>query len=289
MAPRTVVTASLILVLAGGCGGGSSTADPEAQRVEDLVSRDAAEGLLSEGTPTAADIERAADQIDVQCEHTDGPDYECVFDWGEELGPRACTVRADDAATRVESIRCGGAEAPVTAGEYVDCATVSRVAEVSDLRHDLHENQRPVSLSVAHRPELEKADIVAMRVAATPDRLCVEWRTAAPIEPKYAFNVWIWPTQAPPHTIALAVTFEPGQDPDIGMSGGGGSLSGRAGTRGRWTSLLVEADQLTEEGRATLERPFTFSAQSAWVVGRTHPDQAYGDWLPNGSERPVYP
>jgi hypothetical protein len=289
--PRPVVGAlgvALAVVLLAGCGSGG--APWEGDRVEDLVSRYTAEGLLREVTPTEDRIDRAARDIDVTCIPAGRPDYECIFHWGGELGPRRCTVRTDPAQTRVESMRCGGAdEAPVTDDEFTDCSTIGPVVTATDPRHDLHENQRELAPAAARRAELRKTDLIAMRVAATEERLCVEWETVAPIEPKHSFNLWLWPSQAPPITLALSVTFEAGLAPDVRLSSRG-SLSGRAGTSGRRTSVVIEADDIPPgDARDTLRDAFTFSAQSAWVAGRDHPDQAYGDSLPNATIRPTYP
>jgi hypothetical protein len=80
---------------------------------------------------------------------------------------------------------------------------------------DVDENSLPPPREHATGAGLSKADLRGVRVAATRDRLCVEWETAAPIEPEYGF--------------------------------------------------------------------------SAWVVGRTHPDQAFGDDLNPVAGRPSYP
>lgn len=285
---RRRAAAAFVLIAFAGCGaeaGGESSG-----RVEELVKRDLVKALLDEGgTPSEAEIEDAADKVEVSCRAARAADYECTLD-SRELGERPpCTVRVNSLGTRITSMRCGGSrEAPVTHEEYVDCSTIGQVVQVTDPAADLNENQRPLDPTVARREELKKTDLRAMRVAATPQRLCVEWETAAPIQPKHAFNLWTYPDNRPDGGITLAVKFEARQAPDIGLFGRG-STSGRVGTRGRLTSLLIEADDLPQEWRAGLGERFTFSAQSAWIVGRTDPDQAYGDRLPDGLDRPAYP
>ena len=275
----------VIAIALAGCRGGSD--DRGADRVEELLKKRIAGDLLNEVDASESQIDEAARKLDVTCKPTRGQDYECITD---TTAPQdsACTVRANADQTRIESIRCGvTGEAPVTTGDYVDCSSVAAVVEVADPEGDLNENQRPPDPAVVRRKELRNVDLTAMRVAATPERLCVEWETAAPIaiEPRHSFDLWLYPVGQQAWRMSLAVTFEDGQAPDISASGRG-SISGRAGTRDRRTSIVIEAEDLPE---GALEEPFTFSSQNAWVVGRTDPDQAYGDSLPNGPERPTYP
>lgn len=271
-----------------GCAGGGG--DRGADRVEELYKRHIAAGLLNEVDATESRIDEAARGLDVTCEAMGGSDYKCTT---ETSGSRdaACTVRANRDQTRIEDVRCGvTGEPPVTTGNYADCSSVAAVVEVADPEGDLNENQRPLDPAVARRKQLRNVDLIAMRVAATPERLCVEWETAAPIapEPRHSFNVWLYPVGQQAWEMSLAVTFENAQAPEISTSGGG-SISGRAGTRGRRTSVVIDADDLPADSRSVLAEPFTFASQNAWVVGRTHPDQAYGDSLPNGAEKPTYP
>jgi hypothetical protein len=267
------------------CGGGN---DGGADRVEELYKQRVAADLLNEVDAPQSRIDEAARELDVTCKPTRAPDYECTTQTSTPPNA-ACTVRANGDQTRIEDVRCGvTGEAPVTTAEYVDCSTVAPVVEVADPEGDLNENQRELGPATARRKELRNIDLTAMRVAGTSERLCVEWETAGPIptEPRHSFNLWVYPVGEQSWRISLAVTFENGKAPDVSASAMG-SISGRAGTRGRWTSIVIDSDDLHPDSRSVLGEPFTFSSQNTWV-GRTDPDQAYGDSLPNGSERPTY-
>jgi hypothetical protein len=287
MAPRMLILALLVLLV--GCGSESGGASGAA--IEELMKREIAKGLLAEYAekPSEAEISRVAAKLDVSCEAAEGPDYACATDYGEELGVHHCTVRPNPAMTRIESSRCGGAKAPVTEEQFVDCATVGPVVSATDPEGDVGENSRPLPPHVAASPELRRADLRAVRVAAAPDRLCVQWETAAPIGPEHAFNFWVRPLGGGAQQgISLTVSFEPGQAPDVG-TGPYGSTSGQVGVAGNVTSVTVEADDLAEPLRGALARPFTFAAHDAWPVRREHPDQAYGDFLDVAGGEPSYP
>jgi hypothetical protein len=272
-----------------GCGGEQHAGGGE--EVENLVRRSIAEAMLQEtGKPSEAQVVDAAEHIDVTCKPARSPDYDCSVGFGE-LGERRCTVRPSPGGTKIESMRCGGPDGPpVTEEEYVDCKSVGPVVTVSDPLMDVTENGRAVSASIKESAEARTADLTAVRVAATEDRLCVEWETAAPIEPEYGLNFLTYPSgdQSRADGLSLSVEFDPSQPPDIGLLNRG-SISGRVGIRDRRTSMLVKAGDLPEDTRAGLGESFSFAAHSARVIGRTHPDQAYGDDLSYHDERPRYP
>jgi hypothetical protein len=288
---RGLRSLSVVVVLAAWPSGCASEGQSASRaRLEESIKRQVAEALFEEYQNfTEAEVKRVASSLRVSCHPAAAPDYTCAIDYGEE--EVHCTVRPNAAFTRTTSMRCSGAKAPVTEEGFVDCAKIGSVVTAVDAEGDVTENARPLPRKRAASAELQKADLRGVGVAATPERLCVQWETAAPIAPEYGLNFWAYPSGGGAReSVSLSVEFEPGLAPDVGV-GPYGSVSGRVGANGRFTSVVVEAGDLPERLRPALAGPFTFSAHSAWVVGRTDPDQAFGDELDpqHTGGRPSYP
>ena len=280
-----VAVAALVAVaiLAASCGKqeGGGTAEVE---VESLVRLEVAEGLLAEYEPTDAEIRETAQRVPVSCEPAKGGHYDCGIDYGGELGTIHCLVGPNDSLSELRFIHCGGSEAPDADEEFTDCTTVAETTTAEDPAGDVEGGEPAL---------VEQADLLAVHVAATSDRLCVQWETAAPIEPDYGLNFWLYPEPPTEDDLALAVSLDPGAPPEI-SPGPYMSISGRFGTDGTLASLVVEEEDLPGPYQRLLEPPFTFAAHTARVTdseaGTGYSDDLDGKAYPNGFiDRPDYP
>jgi hypothetical protein len=290
---RCLVVPLALVALFAGCAQNSSSESASGEKVAWLMKRDIARAFLSENNePTEAQIDEAARKLDASCERTTRRDFACVTHYGEELGDRHCTVRPNPGLTKLESTRCGAGSAPVTHSGYTDCSTIARMVIRVDPPGDVRRNWIPRSRP-GSRVEDDRSDLRSARVAASDDRLCVEWETAAATSPPYSRSI-VTALQNPDRDrptydmVDLSVSFETGQEPDV-STGPYGSVTARIGTRGRYTSVLVERGDLAEPLREAFGEPFTWSIHSGRGL-RGGKDRAYIDELDHEpAARPRYP
>jgi hypothetical protein len=236
--------------LIGGCGGGDA-GGPGADRLETLLSVQAAQALLTDTgvpkpPPDSPRVKEAAEEIDVDCDSRGGHEYECAMDFGGDFETH-CAMETNAAITRVVWQECGADHPPEVTSEYVECDGIGDVASAEDVI----DRQEPLT------PE-PTGDLKQVRVATSPDRLCVEWQAAAPVEVPLSVHFWAYPPSGG-ERLALTGSLEGGQPPQV-SAGPYGSRDGTLGVRGDSVSLVVERDDLPETQRAVLDGPFTFLA-----------------------------
>lgn len=138
--------------------------------------------------------------------------------------------------------RCsfGTAPAPVVATGYVNCATVGRAVSVADAAGD-EKRAVPLARSVQLVPASEpRADLLAVRVAATPRRFCADFRTRAPLSRGSWVGLNIEQNGAPDLQFAPVINYRDSPTPEL-QSPVNSPIPGQIGTSGDWTSLLVGA------------------------------------------------
>ena len=102
------------------------------------------------------------------------------------------------------------------------------------------------------------SDLEQVRVAAGPDRLCVEWQAATPVEVPLSVHFSAYPPSGG-ERLALTGSLEAGHPPQVD-AWPHGSRDGTLGVRGDSVSLVIERDDLPDAQRAVLDGPFTFMA-----------------------------
>jgi hypothetical protein len=156
-------------------------------------------------------------------------------------------------------MRCGSTSAPATVDEFVDCRTIAPTVTIRDPARDVANG------AGQGRPDADETpasvDLRAVRVAANPRRLCVEWHMGGSIEPPFTLSFWQSPSEDPKRGLALSVASRRGGPAEIGTSAYG-PVRGRFGLSGERAAVLVESKDLAPPLRAGLGRPFTFAARA---------------------------
>jgi hypothetical protein len=169
------------------------------------------------------------------------------------LGLLACALTA-----------CGGDD-DHTFGSFTDCATIGKPVTTSDPAGDQRTTKGTASDAAP------QGDLVKLRVAKSPDRLCAEFTAKAPIKPYAAFVLTMRPQDRDTPVIQLEATVLAGQPPQamLDASGTGRSFSkvaGKVGIKGDRLSIVVERGPFEDQGVGAIFRSFRFQARSAVAV-----------------------
>lgn len=157
---------------------------------------------------------------------------------------------------------CGQTDDTLNFGTFTDCATVGRPV----VSHDPPGDQR-TSKGVKATAE-PKGDLLALRVAKSPSRLCAEFTADAPIRPYVAFVLTMRPQAADTPVVQLEASVLAGQAPEVLLDTSGTGrrfrkIKGTVGISGNRLSVLVARAPFDQRGVGAIFRSFRFQARSA--------------------------
>lgn len=187
-----------------------------------------------------AEVQALARQLAPSCSPPTDGQYPCVVHLPGRVPPTQNCVAALASSGSVTG-RCsvGTAPAPVVATGYVDCGSVGRVVSVTDPSNDV-KLVVPLIRSERLLPATDpRADLVEVRVAATPTRFCVDFRTLAPLSPGTWLGLNINENGAPVSQFAPTINYT--RSPPELQSPIDTPIAGQIGTAGDWTSLVIAA------------------------------------------------
>lgn len=173
-----------------------------------------------------------------------------------------CTVPVSG-VDQLERMRCAGptGQPPITRPGYVDCATLGLVATSTGAASNTLSRHSPW-------PYLTEA-----RISATSSTICVDFRTAARTRVGETLSFTVLPLQAgtPVEHNALAgeLAFVGGWAIPEVEDALGRPTSGKVGTIGDWTSLVVRAGDLIPSVRSVV-RPFQFQASARYKTAEAN-------------------
>jgi hypothetical protein len=173
----------------------------------------------------------------------------------------------------------------VGASGYVDCATVGRVVSVTDVSGD-ETRAMPLIASVRLVPARDPhADLVEVRVAATPTRFCADFRTRAPLSRGSWLTLYVNHNGASDLQFAPTINHTSSPAPDL-ESPINTPVAGQIGTSGDWTSLVIPAGN----PYAPLPRePFQFRAYANHETSVPGAVQLTTDSAPDTPRLATYP
>ncbi len=157
---------------------------------------------------------------------------------------------------------CGQTDDTLNFGSFTDCATVGRPVVTDDPSGDQRTSK---GVKATAEP---KGDLLRLRVAKSPSRLCAEFTAAAPIRPYVAFVLTMRPQAADTPVVQLEASVLAGQAPEVllDVSGTGRhfrKVEATVGISGNRLSVLVGREVFDQRGVAAIFRSFRFQARSA--------------------------
>lgn len=233
---------------------------------------------------TQAQVRALARQLAATCAPPTQGQYPClIHERGRDPAVRHCVAVL--LSSRAVTGRCSeGNTPPIVTSGYVDCATVGRTVTVSDPTGDV---RRIVPFGTRRLvPALDpRADLVTVRVAATPTRFCADFRTDAPL----SLGSWIG-LDVREHGVqdvffAPTVNWRDALGPQL-QSPISSPIAGRLGFHGDWTSVVISADAAPH---GLPHAPFQFSAYIQHDVQRGHDVRATTDSAPARPRSQTYP
>jgi hypothetical protein len=295
LSPAIRFGAGLLLatVLAVGCGSSSTGGGADPSKVASSLAGFVAKIAANEDHPaTAAQVDALRRRLAVACAKPLLGQYPCTVRRHGRPGAEQGCVAFVDRSDHVVSARCrsDAGPPPVVRAGYVDCKTVGHVVAVHDAADD--------TLAVlAGAPSVKTnapwADLTEVRVAATPSRFCVDFRTGAPPRHWTRFSLLATRPRVAPYQDNF--DFEPIIDysdprlPEVQLFSNS-AISGQVGSSGGWTSLLITSADIGSERAAFLRAPFMFRAFAEYVPripGRISARPS--DQAPDGHQQAAYP
>jgi hypothetical protein len=150
-------------------------------------------------------------------------------------------------------------------GEFTDCATIGKPVTTSDPAGDQRTTKGTPSDSAP------QGDLVKLRVAKSPDRLCAEFTAKEPIKPYAAFVLTMRPQDRDTPVVQLEATVLAGQPPQamLDATGSGRSFAkvdAKVGIKGDRLSIVVGRGPFDDQNAGAIFRSFRFQARSAVAV-----------------------
>jgi hypothetical protein len=203
-----------------------------------------------------AQVQALAKQLAPTCSPPTDGQYACVVHLpGRVPSTQRCVAVVGSSGS--VSVRCSADAnpAPVVTSGYVNCASVGRVAAVTDPSGD--EQRVPLDNPPRLLPASDpRADLVEVRVAETPTRFCANFRTLAPLSHGTWLGLNLEQNGTPDPLFAPTINYRTFQAPEL-QSPVNTPIAGQIGTAGDWTSLVIAAGSPS----APLPRqPFQFQA-----------------------------
>jgi hypothetical protein len=167
---------------------------------------------------------------------------------------------------------------------YVDCASVGRIVTTSDPPGDEKRVALPASQPLL--PTVDpRADLVEVRVAATPTRFCADFRTLAPLSVGSWIGLNMKQAGAPDLEFAPNINWRRPLGPQL-ESPVNDPIAGKLGIQGQWTSVVItSADTAAPLPRA----PFQFSAYANHETETGHLVRLTTDSTPDRPGYQTYP
>jgi hypothetical protein len=214
---------------------------------------------------SAAQVDALRQRLSVACETPQFGQYPCTVRAREQPSAAQGCVAFADGTGRVLSARCrgGAGPPPLTRIGYIDCATVGHVVALHDPIGDMTATP-PGAQPVAPAPW---ADLTDVRIAATPRRLCIDFKTAA--APRRWTQLSLFATNprvsanAPNHEIEPIIDYSDPRLPEVELFSNS-AISGQIGSSAGWTSLVITATDIGPFGAGILRTPFLFRAVASY-------------------------
>jgi hypothetical protein len=188
-----------------------------------------------------AQVEALARQLAPNCSPATYGQYRCVVHLpGRVPSIQHCVAVVASSGSVTGRCSVGTAPAPVVASGYVDCASVGRVVSLRDGSRD-EKRPAPLVSSVRSAPAGDPhADLLEVRVAATPTRFCADFRTLAPLSRGSWLTLDVNHNGAPDLQFAPTVNYRSSPTPEL-QSPINTPVAGQIGTSRDWTSLVITA------------------------------------------------
>jgi hypothetical protein len=157
---------------------------------------------------------------------------------------------------------CGQTDDTLNFGTFTDCAAVGRPVVTNDPSGDQRTSK---GIKATAEP---KGDLLRLRVAKSPSRLCAEFTADAPIRPYVAFVLTMRPQAADTPVVQLEAGVLAGQAPEVLLDTTGTGrhfrkIEATVGIRGDRLSVLVARGPFDQLGVGAIFRSFRFQARSA--------------------------
>jgi hypothetical protein len=217
-----------------------------------------AKSAANEDEPaTPARVNALARQLAPTCGPPQNGQYPCLVHLpGRVPATQHCVALVARSGAVTGRCGVGTAPAPLTTPRYVDCATVGRVVAIID---PVGDEKRVVPFLRSERlvPARDpRADLLEVRVAATPTRFCADFRTLVPLSEGSWLGLNLRQKGAPDLLFAPTANWRRPPGPEL-QSPVNTPVAGDLGIHGDWTSVVIA----TGDTDASLPRPpFQFSA-----------------------------
>jgi hypothetical protein len=234
---------------------GSASRDP--REVARQFARFYAKLAANEDHPASpAQVEALARQLAPTCSLPSYGQYPCVVHLpGRVPSIQNCVAVVASSGSVTGRCSVSTAPAPVVATGYVDCASVGRTVSVTDAAGD-EKRVEPLVRSDRLVPATDpRADLIEVRVAATPTRFCTDFRTLAPLSPGSWLIVDLEQNGAPDLQFSPTINYR--RAPLELESPINTPAAGQVGTSGDWTSLVMAAG---DPDAPLPHQPFQFRA-----------------------------
>jgi hypothetical protein len=169
------------------------------------------------------------------------------------------------AAAALALAGCGDDAGNAEYGTFTDCASVGRPVVTSDPAGD----QRRTKGTPADAAR--QGDLTRLRLARGGDRLCAEFRVAAPVHPFVAYVLTMRPQERDTPVVQLEATVLAGQPPEAQLDASGSGRSFRkidatVGIKGDRLSVVVRRAPFADQHAEAIFASFRFQARSAVAV-----------------------
>lgn len=282
--PAALLVAGMALY---GCATGQKVAgSPDARMVAQEFGMFYATVVATEDEPaTSAQIKALARQLAVRCAPPREGQYPCLVHLpGGVPATQHCVAVVTPTGPVTGRCSEGDAPAPVVTTGYVDCASVGRIVTISDPAGD---EKRVVLLASQRlvRAVDPRADLVEVRVAATPTRFCADFRTLAPLIVGSWIGLNMKQAGAPDLEFAPTINWRLSLGPQL-ESPVNDPIAGKLGIQGDWTSVVItSADTAASLPRA----PFQSSAYANHETETGHLVGLTTDSTPDRPRYQTYP
>lgn len=231
-------------------------------------------------------VEALARQLAPSCSAPSYGQYPCVVHLpGRVPSTQHCVAVVGSSGSVTGRCTVGTSPAPVVASGYVDCASVGRVVTVTDASGD-EKHVVPLTASTRLVPANDpRADLVEVRVAATPTRFCADFRTLAPISHGSWLTLDVNQNGAPGPQFAPTINYRNSPAPEL-QSPIDTPVAGRIGTAEDWTSLVITAG---DHGASLPDQPFQFRAYANHETSVPGAVRLTTDSVPDVPQYAAYP
>lgn len=285
--PPAVLLAGMVAL--SGCAESHKAAGPSTspRRVAAEFAMFYAKIAANEDEPASeAQVRALARALAPTCSAPRDGQYPCVVHVpGRIPTTQRCVAVVGSSGQVTGRCSAGAALAPVVATGFVNCATVGHVLSISDPAGD-EKRVVPLLRSDQLVPASEpRADLMQVRVAATPTRFCADFRTSAPPRQGSCFGVNIWQNGAPDLLFAPVINYRNSPTPEL-QSPVNSPVAGQIGTSGDWTSLFIAAG---DPAAPLPHGSFQFRAYANYETFTPGTVRLTTDSAPDSARRASYP